>query len=329
MGSSEPVGASRPEPEPSAPGREAPAAEREPLILSVQHFCIHDGPGVRSLVFFKGCPLRCAWCQNPESWSPRAQLGFKPHLCIACRTCVEVCPNKAVTAPGVRDHGRCRLCFTCVDHCPSGAMVRFGEPRSVESIVDELRPEFPLFRQSGGGVTLSGGEPTMFPRFAADLARRLKAEGIHVAMETCGEFDLAAAGDLLASLDLVLFDIKVFDDAEQRRWCGVGNNRIKANLRAMVAAAAQGKGPRVWPRMPLIPEAIDTPRNFDKWGGLLQELGIPRMTLVPYHNLGDAKRDWLGISAVSLVKSDPDRTAAGHPRRVPGVDSCAPGEEVF
>lgn len=276
-----------------------PGGQQEQVIFSIQHFCLHDGPGIRSIVFFKGCPLRCVWCQNPESWSPKPELAFKAHLCIRCRACTDICPEKAVSEPGYRDLDRCRLCFSCVGQCPSGALTRFGVPRSVASIKNELRPEFPLFWTSGGGVTFSGGEPTLFPDFAAELAQRLRDDDIHVTLETCGQFILEGTGkplsDLLRKVDLVLFDVKLFDSTEHQCFCGIENMRIKRNLKTLARLAQQGEGPAVWPRLPLIPGITDSRKNLLGWAEFLLEAGLPYLTLIPYHSLGESKRSWLGL----------------------------------
>ncbi|MHB8781711.1 MAG: glycyl-radical enzyme activating protein, partial [Candidatus Geothermincolia bacterium] len=214
------------------------------LFLSVQHFCLQDGPGVRSLVFFKGCPLRCGWCQNPESWSNRPQLAFKDHLCIGCGRCVEACPGSLRRTPGLPP-ADCRLCFACSEACPAGALHRFGEPARPAAIFQALEPEFPLFKRSGGGVTFSGGEPLLCSEAATELATRLRAAAIPVALETCGLFSLPRASSLLALAELVLFDIKLFDDGAHRHWCGGSNQVIKENL----AALASNESVSVWPRL--------------------------------------------------------------------------------
>ncbi len=274
------------------PIREMPG---EPLIVSVQHFCLHDGPGVRSLVFFKGCPLRCAWCQNPETWKTQAEIAFKAHLCIGCENCVRACPAGARTAIGRRDEDLCDLCFTCTGACPSGALHRYGHEMSVQEVLEQLRPEFSLLRSSGGGVTLTGGEPALFPRFAESLAAALRKEGVHVAMETSGRFSPYRTAELMRRLDLLLYDVKVFEDGIHRELCGASNERIKANLRELAAAAGRGEGPPLWPRLPLIPSVTDTRENLLGWAFFLTRLGIDVMTLVPYHRLGASKRQWLGL----------------------------------
>ncbi len=269
----------------------------KPLIISVQHFCLHDGPGIRSLVFFKGCPLRCAWCQNPETWRAQAEIAFKAHLCIGCGTCVDACPHGALAEIGRRDAERCRLCFTCTEACPSEALHRFGLPLSVEDVLARLRPEFPLFKTSGGGVTLSGGEPSLFPGFATALATALRAEDVHVAMETSGRFSPYRTAQLLRHLDLLLYDVKVFDDGLHQKLCGASNERIKANLRELAAAAKGDEVPALWPRLPLIPDMTDARENLLDWAAFLLKLGIDSLTLIPYHRLGASKRGWLGLEA--------------------------------
>lgn len=289
---------------------------REPLIFSLQHFCLHDGPGIRSLVFFKGCPLRCPWCQNVESWKAGVEIAFKPQLCIDCGTCVKKCPEHALTDVGKRDAKKCKGCFTCIKSCPSGAMTRFGVCQSPEEIVEELRPEFSLFRISGGGVTFSGGEPALYPEFTAKLAKLLRAEGIDAAMETCGFFNLNRLQPLLRELQLVLFDIKIFDAVQHRRICGVDNMMIKQNLRSLVEAKLRQEGPFVWPRLPLVLGMTDGKDNITAWAGFLNKLGVSFLTIVPYHPMGASKRRWLGLPA-------------GPELRVPINDDLKNIEELF
>lgn len=290
------------------------AAAADPLIFSIQHFCVHDGPGIRSVVFVKGCPLRCVWCQNPESWKLDAELGHKARSCIGCRTCVAVCPTGAMRSPGDWSAEACSRCFKCVEKCPSGALTRFGEARDRDAVFAELAKEFALYRQSGGGVTFSGGEATLFPAFMAGLGGALRADGIHTAVETCGLFRLrgAAAEDelpndeaawrrfaaqpawrALAAMDLVLFDLKIVDRARHRRYCGADNAHILANFRLLAALARAGRGPMLWPRLPLVPGITDDEDNLRAVARCVRAAGIGAITLLPYHNLGAEKFDWL------------------------------------
>ncbi|MCU0575210.1 MAG: glycyl-radical enzyme activating protein [Desulfobacterota bacterium] len=303
----------------------------EPLVFSLQHFCLHDGPGIRSLVFFKGCPLRCPWCQNVESWKAGSEIAFKPALCINCGTCVRKCPEHALAEVGTRDTTRCRGCFTCIDSCPSGAMTLFGVQRSPEDVVEELRPEFSLFTTSGGGVTFTGGEPTLYPDFSARLARSLRTEGIHIAMETCGFFDLKRLRPLLRELRLVLFDIKIYDREQHRQMCGADNTVIKKNLKALVEAGSGQGAPAVWPRLPLVPGLTDGQDNIKGWAGFLRSLGISFLTIVPYHPMGASKRRWLGLPAGPelRVPTDAEIQTAGGLFSAEGIMTYKPGEEPF
>lgn len=301
----------------------------EPLIISLQHFCLHDGPGIRSLVFFKGCPLRCIWCQNVESWKAEAEIAFKAHLCINCGKCVEKCPERALPEVGKRNAELCRYCFTCTDSCPSGAMTRFGISLSVEEIMEKLRPEFSLFRTSGGGVTFTGGEPTLYPDFAGRLSKSLRSEGIDVALETCGFFNLENLRPLLRDLQLVLFDIKVFDAEQHEHFCGIENTLIKKNLKSLVDSWKRREGPLIWPRLPLIPGMTDGHNNIKSWAGFLRELEVPFLTIVPYHPLGANKRRWLGLPAIPELRAPMDAEFKSIEQlfSAEGIRVYKPGEE--
>jgi pyruvate formate lyase activating enzyme len=307
-------------------------AELLGTIVSVQHFCMHDGPGTRSVVFFKGCPLRCAWCSNAEAWSRRPQLAHKAHVCINCRRCVEACPLGVMTAPGEWDVERCDACGLCAEACPARALVLLGQRKGVEALLAELRREYGLYAATGGGVTFSGGEATLQAAFAAEFGRRLRAEGVHLTLETCGVFKRTPEVDaLLAVLDLVLFDIKLFDDDDHRRWCGAGNRLIKANLEQLHAEDLAGRGPIVWPRMPLIPTVTATRANVEGWAKWLVERGMTGVSLVPYHEYGASKREWLGPgvpAAPELPLPNGELIAEVKARFASfGVRTYAPGKE--
>ncbi|HQJ08170.1 MAG TPA: glycyl-radical enzyme activating protein [Deltaproteobacteria bacterium] len=303
----------------------------DPLIFSIQHFCLHDGPGIRSLVFFKGCPLRCPWCQNVESWKAEAEIAFKGKLCIGCGTCVGRCPERALAAAGKRDKKRCRRCFTCVEACPSGALTRFGVARSAEEIARELRPEFSLLKTSGGGVTLSGGEPALYPEFTEKLAGLLHDEGIDVAMETCGLFDFERLTPLLRKLQLVLFDIKIHDSDRHKRICGADNAVIRHNLKSLVEAGPEKGFPPVWPRLPIVPGMTDGKENIGGWAGFLSSLGIRFLTLVPYHPMGAVKRTWLGLPDGPDLRTPTEAELKGIEElfQAEGITVYRPGDEDF
>jgi len=322
---------------------------KNPALFSVQHFCLHDGPGTRSIIFFKGCPLRCVWCQNPESWSRKAELAYKHTLCIDCKICVDVCPEKAIVAPGEWDADKCTLCFKCVDACPSGAMARFGESQAVEDILEELKPEYSFYENSNGGVTLSGGEVTLFPEYASELSGRLKEDGIHVAIETCGQFRLdddtfqkasneilgtsikSSVWKLISKVDLVLFDIKVFENTKHKELCGVGNDEIKQNFITLTQLAREKLGPKVWPRLPLIPGMTSSPENLKSWAAFLLENRIDQLTVVPYHNLGSPKRAWIGMEPAPDIPSlsDENLNQSIKVLKDAGIRCYSPGEESW
>ena len=306
-------------------------ASADPLIFSVQHFCLHDGPGIRSLVFFKGCPLRCLWCQNIESWKTEPEIAFKDHLCINCRRCVEKCPEHALSEVGKRNTEQCRFCFTCTDNCPSGALTRFGVSKSVDDLMEELRPEFSLLRTSGGGVTFTGGEPTLHPEFIGKLAKTLRSEGIDVALETCGLFSLEKLRPVLQEFQLVLFDIKIFDEEQHRKLCGVGNKEIKNNLKSLADDWNKRMGSFIWPRLPIIPEMTDGNDNIKRWAAFLRELKISFLTIVPYHPMGVNKRRWFGLPPTPdlRIPRDEDLKKVEKLLEDEGISAYKPGTENF
>lgn len=321
-------------------------------VFSVQHFCVHDGPGIRSVVFLKGCPLRCSWCQNPESWSKTPELGHKQRNCIDCGTCVSVCPTGAMTMPGQWSTEDCTACFRCVETCPGGALTRFGESRSPEDVYAELAHEFSLYRQSGGGVTFSGGEASLFPEYVRALQLPLQAEGIHTAMETCGLFhlkhvrplpELLADGDAwerfssqvlwqtLGNLDLLLFDLKIMDADRHQAHCGADNARILDNFSLLAGLAAAGRGPQLWPRLPLVPGITDDEENVRAIARFVRGCGITTITLLPYHNLGVEKFDWLRKEAAFRDQMLPEQRLALARRIVEeeGLHWYESGEEEY
>lgn len=270
---------------------------KNPLILEIKGNSLDDGRGIRSVVFFKGCPLSCVWCHNPESKKMDAEIAFDAKECAGCDTCLETCPEKALSRdnPYFVDRSRCTLCFKCTDACPSGALSRIGKRMSVDEIAARIIPDKPFFDTSGGGVTLSGGEPTLFMEFAGELAETLTQNGIHVLLETCGLFDFNKFREhLYPYLDEIYFDIKLMDDALHRQHCGVGNELIIENFKK-IHKASQNGGIPVTPRTPLIPGITDTMRNMQAIAGFLVSCGADQARLLPYHPLWREKNRKIGI----------------------------------
>ena len=215
-------------------------------ILHLQRLSTEDGPGIRTTVFFKGCPLRCAWCHNPESISPRPQVQWLESRCIGCQSCLEACPRhglvRAATGEIVRDRASCTACGECCEACPSGAMELLGTRVEAAALAKELLKDRAYFAASGGGVTLSGGEPTLQAEFALELSQRLQQAGVAVALDTCGLCPPEVLERLLPWVDLVLYDLKCIDSLEHQRWTGVPNPAILENLRrlrGLLAGAAE------------------------------------------------------------------------------------------
>ena len=269
---------------------------RTPLILEIKGNSLDDGPGIRSVVFFKGCPLSCLWCHNPESKRPEVEISFDAGTCIGCGTCRAVCPEQALSLdnPGYIDRERCTLCFACVEACPSGALSRVGQDLSIADVMTKIMPDKPFFDASGGGVTLSGGEPTLFTEYAGRLLAALKEKGVHTLVETSGLFDLDRFMELIYPLtDTIYFDIKLYDETTHRRYCGVSNKIILENFRRLVKITAEN-GKVLLPRTPLIPGMTDTGDNLRRIAGFLNDLGVRQAALLAYNPLWHEKTDKIG-----------------------------------
>jgi pyruvate formate lyase activating enzyme len=267
-----------------------------PRVFDIRRGSIDDGPGIRTTVFFKGCPLTCLWCHNPESFSPEPQLSFAPEWCIGadCGSCGTVCPrgereNGTAAVPGSRS---CTGCRGCLAVCPTGARREVGRVYGLDELCALLLRDLSFYRSSGGGVTLSGGEPTLHHDYVAELLVRLKNEGIHTALQTCGEFSLEPfCRDLLPHLDLICFDLKLINARLHRHYTGRDNGTILANLRALAPRAPR----RLIVRVPLVPGITATEENLAGIARLLRDLGITRWELLPYNPGGIGKRKKLGL----------------------------------
>ncbi len=272
---------------------------QKPLLLEIKGNSLDDGPGIRSVVFFKGCPLSCTWCHNPESKTIGAEIGFEAGECVGCNTCMNLCPEGALCRdhPFFVDRSLCNLCFACTEACPAGALRRIGKPAEIETIVADVLRDKPFFDTSGGGVTLSGGEPTLFMEYCGQLAQSLKEKGIRILLETCGLFDFTKFETLLYPfLDAIYFDIKLIDPAAHTRYCGVSNGRILENFKELHIRAQNGGVP-VLPRTPLIPGITDTEENIRAIADFLVSCGATEARLLPYHPLWQEKNRTIGIAA--------------------------------
>ncbi len=270
---------------------------KKPLILEIRGNSLDDGPGIRSVVFFKGCPLACVWCQNPEGKSTQAEIAFDAGECVRCDACLKVCSPKALSRQNTYfiDRARCTLCFDCTDVCPSGALERVGRQISPDEIIDMVMKDKPFFDTSQGGVTLSGGEPTLFTDFAGELLSGLKRQNIHTLIETCGHFDMEDFRlRLLPYLNMIYFDLKLMDDGLHRRYTGVGNKRILDNFKEL-ASLTRGTRVTLLPRVPLIPGITDTEDNLRAIAYFLVQTGMRKAMLMNYNPLWKAKTVKLGI----------------------------------
>jgi pyruvate formate lyase activating enzyme len=267
-------------------------AEKAPitaLIFDIKKFAIHDGPGIRTTVFFKGCPLACWWCHNPEAMSPKPELVLFEEKCIGCGECFRVCPEgaheKKPDGSRVYHRDKCVLCGACAEVCYAEALVMEGRRVTVEELMVELRKDVPFYENSGGGITLSGGEPTLQHEFALALLKQCKSEGLHTAVDTSGQTPWRVFKTLLPYIDIVLYDVKHIDERSHRTHTGSHNHRILENLQRLGES-----GTPIEIRMPVIPTINDDGEDIERTARLLAGIeSITRIELLPYHKLGASK----------------------------------------
>jgi len=261
------------------------------LIFNIQKYAIHDGPGIRTSVFMKGCPLYCKWCSNPESQGAHPEIMAYDIRCIACHRCEEACPAGAVSfKEGTRqiDWGKCDNCLKCSGECPSKAIERVGNYLTVDEALKEVLADEVFYRNSGGGMTVSGGEPLLQWEFVAELCRRSQEKGIHTVLDTCGFASWNVMEKVLRHVDLVLFDVKHMDSTKHKQGTGVDNELIISNAGKTAALV------RTWFRIPLIPGFNDSPEDLRKIAEFARNLHIEKVSLLPYHELGSSKYAKLG-----------------------------------
>ena len=252
------------------------------LIFDIKKFSVHDGPGIRTTVFFKGCPLRCRWCHNPESQRLQPEVMLHPNRCIACLACLETCPQGAVTLNGnsvVTDRSNCLQCGICTETCFAEARQVVGREMSVSEVVTEVQRDISFYEESGGGVTFSGGDPLLQPDFLLGLLHACKEQEIHTVVDTSGSFPWRIVERIRPFVDLFLYDVKLIDDERHKEVTGVSNRRILANLEQLSIA-----GQAIVVRLAVIPGINDDEQNIRLTGEFLAKLpNLEKVALLPYH----------------------------------------------
>jgi pyruvate formate lyase activating enzyme len=264
-----------------------------PLIFNIHRFALDDGPGIRTTVFMKGCPLACRWCHNPESIRPGKEIAFERERCIRCGECETVCPEDAIdsASPGRIVRARCTACGMCADVCPTTALKLVGQHYPVDELVELLLRDVFLYQTSQGGVTFSGGEPTLHMDYVARVMGELKRHDIHLVLQTSGMFDLRDFREkLLPHLDLIHYDLKLMDPPLHRRYTGRSNSRILRNF----AALSRQEKVRIIARTPLVPGVTATEANLTAIDAFLRGLGVTEHLLLPYNSGGASKGISLG-----------------------------------
>jgi len=265
-----------------------------PLVFDIHRFALDDGPGIRTVVFLKGCPLSCCWCHNPEGMRVEQEPACYPDRCILCGTCKAVCPEAAISdSPALQIYrSRCTACGRCADSCPAAAIMTIGKEYPLDELLELILRDRPFFNVSGGGVTFSGGEPTLWMDYLGAALSALKSENLHTAIQTSGLFDYDDfSRKILPFTDLIMFDVKFINATQHTRYTGQDNHLILENLRRLTQEA----GSRVLPRVPLVPGITATAGNLLEIALLLADLGYLRCDLLPYNPAGVEKRRTLGM----------------------------------
>lgn len=261
------------------------------IIFNIQKFSIHDGPGIRTTVFLKGCPLRCAWCSNPESQLMKIQVLYDQSKCLHCQQCVNLCPSRALTYQngGIKvDFQRCIGCLQCVQNCPGKALSNEGELQDINKIVQICLQDKDFYDESNGGVTISGGEGMSQPAFLKDLIHALKQQHLHVAIETTGYVQPLIFQEIASMLDLLLFDVKHYDTNQHYQGTKVHNELIIQNLKWAIAHQIN-----ILPRIPVIPFFNANLEDAYGFCQLFKEIGIRKVQLLPFHQFGEKKYELL------------------------------------
>jgi pyruvate formate lyase activating enzyme len=264
-------------------------------IFDIKKYAIHDGPGIRTTIFFKGCPLRCWWCHNSEGLKLEPEITFKENRCIkGCSECIEVCQRGALSRSGqgvVIQRDKCNLCGECIQACPSEALQIIGRKMTVAEVMKEIEKEMVFYDESGGGVTFSGGEPLMQPEFLEAILKECKEKNINTALDTSGYASSEVMDKISDKVDLFLYDLKLMDEEKHKKYTGVSNKLILENLRKLAA-----RGSKVAIRIPLIPGINDDEDNINRTAELIHSLEIIKnISLLPYHKAGREKYKRLNL----------------------------------
>ena len=279
-------------------------------VFNIQRFSIHDGPGIRTVVFLKGCPMRCLWCANPESQRTEPDLIVNPQNCIGCGECLKVCPQKAISFTGngiCLDRKRCKTCGSCAGECYSRTLKFMGKSMTAEEVFLEIEKDALFYKNSGGGFTLSGGEPLLHGEFCIELTDMCVKNKYHGAIETSGYGDTEILVELAKKLDLVFFDLKHMDDETHKKLTGVSNAVILANLKAI-----QDHAKEIVIRTPVVPGCNDTAENIERTADFISALrNVTTWELLPYHRLGEHKYAQLSreYELSGIEKPDKDKMA--------------------
>ena len=261
------------------------------LLFNIQRFSIHDGPGIRTTVFMKGCPLVCAWCSNPESQRGQPEIMTVDRKCIGCGKCVEICPQEAIELDesGRKiDREKCNLCMECATACPSGAIEAVGRYMTVGDVVAEAERDRPFYRNSGGGVTISGGEPFLQWEFTREVLKECKKRDLATALDTSGYAPWDVVEQVLEYVDLALYDLKYIDSSRHKEDTGVANKLILQNAEKVSGAV------RTWIRFPVIPGHNDSDLEVEMIAEFSSRLPIEKVSVLPYHGMGAQKYERLG-----------------------------------
>lgn len=260
-------------------------------VFDIQRFSIHDGPGIRTTVFLKGCPLSCKWCHNPESQKLTTEIAFYLHKCIGCGRCADACVNMAIQSSEQRiNRELCQKCGKCADVCPAEALRSIGKIQSADEVMAVVMRDEPFYKTSNGGITISGGEPLYQHDFTVSLLKASKANKLHTAVETSGFAPWERLQELSEWTDLFLYDIKVIDNQKHKSLCGVNNKLILENAEKLAAA-----GKNIIFRTPIIPKCNDSEKDIKELGDFILSLpGSQKLELMAYHKIGSGKYEAIG-----------------------------------